>query len=105
MLPTQTEKTKIIPLVTFYTFQSTQLNLAVKQNFSTFLKDTNFLQKHKSIAAYKRNKSLLDTLVQSRVEENNINTKTENLQILCSFEMSKEPYQQTDLSDQSDNLA
>lgn len=65
--PTQTGETKILPLVAFYSFQSKQLNSTAKQNFSKFLEDTEILQRHKPIAAYRRNKNLLDILVQSKV--------------------------------------
>lgn len=63
---TQT-KNKIIPLVSFYSQNSVQLNRAVKENFDKFTKDTPFLQGHKPIAAYKRNNNLLDTLVSSKI--------------------------------------
>lgn len=72
-LPAQNTEEKIIPLVTFYSSQSTQLNWATKQNFTEFLKETSHLQNHKPIAAYKRNKNLLDILVQSKIQSLNTN--------------------------------
>lgn len=60
-------KNKIIPLVTYYSVQSVQLNGATKENFTKFLEPTHSLQQHRPIAAYKRNKNLLDTLVCSKI--------------------------------------
>lgn len=62
-----TPKNKIIPLVAHYSDQSLQLNLAVKANFEKFLSNSNFLQKHKPIAAFKRNNNLKDLLVRSKL--------------------------------------
>lgn len=61
-------KDKLIPLVTHFSEQSVQLNLAVKANFSKFLTGSNFLQKHKPIAAFRRNKNLKDVLVHSKLQ-------------------------------------
>lgn len=60
-------RNKIIPLVSFYSQQSIQLNRATKENFTKFMERTKFLTKHRPIAAYKRNKNLLDTLVSSKI--------------------------------------
>lgn len=65
--PDTTNRNKIIPLVSHFSCFSTQLNRAIKSNFSQFLTSTNFLQHHKPIAAYRRNKNILDVLVQSKL--------------------------------------
>lgn len=77
--PTTTTNTrnKIIPLVTFYSQQSKQLNRATKENFNKFIEPTRFIQKHRPIAAFKRNKNLLDTLVSSKTSQQQKPTRAE----------------------------
>jgi len=60
-------KDKIIPLVSHFSSLSQQLNRAIKENFSSFLTSTHYLQHHKPIAAYRRNENILDVLVQSKL--------------------------------------
>lgn len=60
-------RNQIIPLVAHFSNQSVQLNAALKSNFFKFLTPTPYLQHHKPIAAYKRNKNLLDILVHSQL--------------------------------------
>ncbi len=62
------ERNKIVPLVSFFSQHSTQLNKATKENFTKFMEPTCTLQKHRPIAAYKRNTNLLDTLVCSKIK-------------------------------------
>lgn len=65
--PRQTRhREKIIPLVTHFSSLSTQLYQAIKSNFVQFLTPTKYFQHHKPIAAYRRNKNILDTLVKLR---------------------------------------
>lgn len=79
--PEAHSKDKIIPFVAFYSTQCRQLNSAIKQNFSKFLTGTDYLQRHKPIAAYKRNKNLLDLLVQSKV----YSKITKEKQVTCKY--------------------
>ena len=65
--PTQKEKNKIIPLVSNFSSMSKQLNRAAKSNFERFFENTPYLQKHKQIAAYRRNTNLADILVNSKL--------------------------------------
>lgn len=60
-------ESRIIPLVSTFSENSIQLNRLTKQNFGKFLKQTNVLQKHKVIAAYRRNRNLKDFLVKSKL--------------------------------------
>lgn len=61
------QRDKILPLVAHFSLQSTQLNLELKANFQKFLEPTNYLKRHKPIAAYRRNTNLRDKLVQSKI--------------------------------------
>ncbi|KAL2076769.1 hypothetical protein ACEWY4_027632 [Coilia grayii] len=63
--PTQTQK--IIPMISTFSTNSVQLNRLIKCNFQKFLTNTNILQHHKIIAAYRRNKNLKDRLVKSKL--------------------------------------
>lgn len=62
-------RNKIIPLVSHFSNFSTQLNLAVKSNFLQFMTPTKYLQQHKPIAAYRRNKNISDLLVRSKLSK------------------------------------
>lgn len=65
-----TPRNKILPLVAHFSLQSQQLNQCLKANFQKFLEPSNFLRRHKPIAAYRRNTNLLDRLVQSKIYKN-----------------------------------
>ncbi|KAL2076550.1 hypothetical protein ACEWY4_027853 [Coilia grayii] len=60
-------KPKIIPLVSTFSTSSVQLNRLIKANFRKFLDNTNNLQQHKIISAYRRNRNLKDLLVKSKL--------------------------------------
>lgn len=85
IVPTEQSKNKIIPLVSRFDGQSTQLNKAIKENFTKFLDSTNYLQKHRPMAAYCRNKNLLDKLVQSKLSKPALNTRKGS----CRYYVSK----------------
>ena len=58
---------KIIPMVATYSNNTVQLNRLLKANFKKFLLNTDILQQHTVIAAYRRNKNLKDFLVKSKL--------------------------------------
>lgn len=60
-------ESRIIPFVSTFSENSVQLNRLTKNNFQKFLKNTRVLQKHKTIAAYRRNHNLKDLLVKSKL--------------------------------------
>ena len=57
----------IIPLVATFSKASLQLNRLAKSNFQRFLLNTEHLQKHTIISAFRRNRNLKDLLVKSRL--------------------------------------
>uniref|UniRef100_A0A1A8C3F2 Reverse transcriptase domain-containing protein n=1 Tax=Nothobranchius kadleci TaxID=1051664 RepID=A0A1A8C3F2_NOTKA len=57
----------LLPLVTTYSPSAGKLIHKIKQNFSKFQSETNLLQNHRVIAAYRRNQNLKDFLVQAKL--------------------------------------
>lgn len=62
-----TPRNKIIPCIAKFSHLSIQLNRALKENFKKFLEPTQYLKRHRPMAAYQRNNNLLDRLVQSKL--------------------------------------
>lgn len=61
-------KPHLIPLISTYSQQSLSLTHILRRNYNMFLNNTFTLQKHKIIAAYRRNKNLQDLLVHSKLK-------------------------------------
>ncbi|KAL2076395.1 hypothetical protein ACEWY4_027999 [Coilia grayii] len=68
---------KVIPFVSTYSKNSTQLNRLAKTNFQKFLSNTNILQQHTIISAYRRNRNLKDLLIKSKLPSLTIDRRKE----------------------------
>lgn len=58
---------KIIPLITTFSTYNKKINRKIKNNFETLIQQTELLQNHKVISAYRKNKNLSDFLVRAKL--------------------------------------
>lgn len=63
----QRDDGNFIPLITVFSSIGQFLNGKIKNNFSTFIGNTEILPSHRVISAFKRNKNLKDFLVQAKL--------------------------------------
>lgn len=66
---------EIIPLITTFSKGSVTLNKKIKDNFKNFLTNSQLLENHKVISAYRKNKNLKDLLVHSKLPALHIKKK------------------------------
>lgn len=78
----ETKKTPLLPIIMDFSQATTNFMRRIKNNFNQETENTQVLQNHKLISAYRRRKNLQDYLVQAKIEPLTKNKPKNNMKTL-----------------------